>query len=86
MPTEPDKQDRSMNARLEKLTGPEFDKEYLTAMISDHAEDVSEFQKEATGGRDPDVTKFASTTLPTLEEHLRLAETTRMALASSHDR
>ena len=86
VPNEPDKQDRSMNARLEKLTGLQFDREYLTAMISDHAADVSEFEKETTDGRDPDVAKFASATLPTLEGHLKLAETTRLALESAQGR
>ena len=40
-------------------------------MIKDHEEDIAEFRKEATSGRDPDARAFASATLPTLEAHLK---------------
>ena len=46
----------------------------MQLMVSDHKKDVSEFQKEATSGKDKDVKAFASTALPTLQEHLRLAQ------------
>ena len=73
----------SMNAsnkalydRLSRLSGDAFDKAYMRAMIQDHQEDVSEFRRESQGATDPDVRQFASKTLPTLEEHLRLAQNT----------
>jgi putative membrane protein len=37
---------------------------------------VNEFKREANGGTDADLKAFASKTVPTLEEHLRLAEST----------
>ncbi len=46
----------------------------MQAMIKDHEEDVSEFRRESKGAKDPDVREFASKTLPTLEEHLRMAK------------
>ena len=45
-------------------------------MVKDHRTDVAEFKKEAASGKDPEVKAFASKTLPTLEEHLKLAEQT----------
>jgi len=73
----------SMNAsnkalydRLSRLSGDAFDKAYMRAMIQDHQEDVSEFRQEAQSAKDPDVRQFAAQTLPTLEEHLRLAQNT----------
>ena len=42
-------------------------------MVSDHVKDVNEFKQEANAGRDPQVKSFASSTLPTLEEHLQQA-------------
>lgn len=70
----------SMNApnkalydRLSKVSGAEFDKAYMSAMIKDHEEDVAEFRRESQSATDPDVRQFAAKTLPTLEEHLRLA-------------
>jgi putative membrane protein len=59
--------------RLEGLSGAEFDKAYASMMVSDHTEDISEFQHEASSGQDPDVRGFASQTLPTLRHHLMLA-------------
>jgi putative membrane protein len=36
--------------------------------------DVSEFKSEAKMAKDADVKDFAASTLPTLEEHLKLAQ------------
>ena len=73
----------SMNAsnkalydRLSRLSGYAFDKAYMRAMIENHQEDVSEFRQESQSAKDPDVRQFASKTLPTVEEHLRLAQNT----------
>ena len=82
VPTGPDRSTRALRARLELLTGPAFDRAYLTAMVSGHAEDVSEFSREVTWGRDRDVATFASNALPTVEDQLRLAETTKQTLSS----
>jgi putative membrane protein len=46
----------------------------MRAMVSDHKADVAEFQKESNMGRDSDVKSFASSTLPTLQDHLSQAE------------
>jgi putative membrane protein len=44
-------------------------------MVSDHKKDVGEFKSAAKGAKDAQVKDFAATTLPTLEEHLKLAQT-----------
>jgi putative membrane protein len=43
-------------------------------MLTDHRKDVAEFKKEASSGKDDAVKNFASSTVPTLEEHLKMAE------------
>ena len=43
-------------------------------MVRDHTKDVSEFQKEASNGKDSYVKNFASQTTPKLQEHLSLAQ------------
>jgi len=68
--------DQMLKNRLEKLSGEAFDKAYMEAMVKDHRTDVNDFRREADHGKDSDVKSFASKTLPTLEEHLRLAEET----------
>jgi putative membrane protein len=62
--------------KLSKKSGADFDKAYMSLMVDDHKKDVAEFRKEAGSAKDPDVKSFASKTLPTLQEHLQLAQTT----------
>ena len=66
-------QEHSALGRLEGLNGTEFDKAYAQMMVNDHVTDISEFEKEAQKGEDPDVKAFAQKTLPTLRHHLMLA-------------
>lgn len=56
--------------KLQNLSGPQFDHAYVKAMVKDHEEDVKEFQKESSMGKDPQIKNFASTTLPILQGHL----------------
>jgi putative membrane protein len=60
--------------RLQKLTGVDFDKAYLSDMIKDHKKDVKEFENASTDASDPDVKAFAEKTLPTVQQHLRQAQ------------
>jgi putative membrane protein len=76
LPTEPDAKAKAEKARLEKLSGEAFDKAYMSHMVTDHKKDVAEFKKESNSGKDSDVKQWASKTLPTLEDHLKLAEDT----------
>jgi putative membrane protein len=59
--------------RLQKLSGREFDRQYVDLMVKDHKMDVKEFQDAAKDLSDPDLRTFAKSTLPILEEHLRMA-------------
>jgi putative membrane protein len=46
----------------------------MSMMVKDHMQDIQEFQNEANNGQDPDVKALAAKALPTLREHLRMAE------------
>ena len=74
LPTDTDKSSQHEYDKLSKMSGAQFDREYMDHMVSDHKKDVSEFQKEAKSGKDADVKQFASSTLPVLQEHLQLAQ------------
>lgn len=76
LPTSLDAKDQATYDRLSKLSGPSFDKAYMRDMVSDHRTDVNEFKRESQSGADSGLKEFASRTLPTLEEHLKLAEST----------
>jgi putative membrane protein len=82
IPAELSKKQQSDKARLQKLNGAEFDKAYMKMMVSDHKKDIAEFEKEAKSGKDADVKAFASKTLPTLKEHLAMAEDVDKRVAS----
>jgi putative membrane protein len=75
--TVPDALDAKHQARVEKLSklsGPEFDKAYVKDQLKDHETDVKQFQTEAQNGTDPNIKNFASSTLPTLQEHLTMVK------------
>ncbi len=76
LPTDLDAKDQATYDRLSKLNGAAFDKAYMRDMVMDHRKDIADFQHEANNGRDPDVKAWASKTLPTLQEHLRIAQDT----------
>lgn len=59
---------------LKKKTGKDFDKAYMSMMVTDHNEDVSKFQVAAKNAADADVKAFASKTLPVLRTHLDSAK------------
>jgi putative membrane protein len=73
LPTDVSAVDKAEAARLSKMTGADFDRVYIGYMVKDHKADVAEFKKEAASGHG-DVKSFASETLPTLQEHLKMAQ------------
>lgn len=74
MPTDITTKQKASYKMLSNKTGAEFDKAYISDMVKDHEEDVAAFQKEANSGADDDVKAFASKALPTLQEHLKMAQ------------
>jgi putative membrane protein len=64
----------------QKLSGAAFDKEYLEDMISDHQDAIVLFSNEAVKSKDEELKSWAYKTLPTLKEHLRIAQELREKL------
>jgi putative membrane protein len=83
LPTDVDSSARREHDKLSKMSGDDFDREYMKHMVSDHKKDVKDFADEAKSGKDADVKSFASQTLPTLQQHLQLAEQTDAAVRSA---
>jgi len=73
LPTEISHRENSEIERFEKLSGPEFDKEYVKHMVKDHQKDAKEFADAADDVKDPDLKAFAQKTRTTVEDHLRMA-------------
>jgi len=75
-------EDRATYSKLTNLLGPAFDKAYALEMVRDHQKDIAEFEKEAQYGKEPAVRKLAQEVLPTLKQHLQLAQEMQKALES----
>jgi putative membrane protein len=66
--------DKFVYERLSKKTGADFDKAYMADMVKDHKDDIAAFEKEANSGKDPEAKALAQKALPTLRDHLRMAQ------------
>lgn len=69
--------------KLQGLTGPEFDREYMKHMVKDHRKDLHDARRAARATERDDVTDFAGRTALTIEEHLRMAQATYDITAAS---
>jgi putative membrane protein len=77
LPQEMPKDAQQLHEALQQKSGAEFDQAYMDEMVSDHEKDVEEFKQYVETGQDPDLTSFAEKTLPTLQQHLQLAQETQ---------
>ena len=73
LPTDVKPEHKEISDRLSKLTGAEFDREFLSVMVQSHEKSITAFQAEANSGTDAEIKAFAEATLPALQEHLRMA-------------
>jgi putative membrane protein len=64
----------------QKLSGADFDKKYVDAMVKDHLKDVKEFKDAAKNAKDPQLKSFAAEVAPKLEQHLQLAEAAQKSM------
>ncbi len=68
-------------AKLEKLEGANFDRAYVEDQIRDHEKTIAIFEREAKTGKDAELKAFAEKTLPTLKEHLTMAQDLKTKVA-----
>jgi putative membrane protein len=80
LPAGPDAKAQAEMKKMQSLSGAAFDKHYMDHMVADHKQDIAAFEKEAKSGKDPEVKAFAEKTLPTLKEHLQLAQQAQAAV------
>ncbi|MDO9372911.1 MAG: DUF4142 domain-containing protein [Bacteroidota bacterium] len=67
---------------LKAKKGADFDKAYSDMMVEDHKKDIDLFRTEAEGGRDAEIKAWAAGKLPTLQSHLQMWESAKMAVDS----
>src|SRR4029450_3954963 len=67
LPTKLDAKHKAMQDKLSEMKGAAFDRAYVAHMVTAHQQAVALFQKEASGGKDPEAKAWAAKILPTLQ-------------------
>jgi len=73
-PKGPSKKDKKEIAKLQGLSGQDFDREYITMMVKDHQQDLKDFKDEAQAAQDPNVKQVAQQGSSVISQHLQLIE------------
>jgi putative membrane protein len=60
-------------SRIEQLSGSEFDRAYMQAMIQGHQDDVNQFQTQSQSSNSTQIRNLTTSSLPVLQQHLSLA-------------
>jgi putative membrane protein len=60
--------------RLQKLNGADFDKEFATYLLRDHARDMNIYQREARRTQNADLKGYAQNTSQAMQTHLQSLE------------
>jgi putative membrane protein len=82
-PTEPKAADKQKHDELARLSGADFDREFAKAMVKGHEEAISKFEAASKG--DDDIAKFAQETLPTLQKHLKTAQSLESSKSTQNE-
>lgn len=80
-PSKPSKKVRQEIAKLETLSGPQFDEEYIRAVAKANGKDVKDFNSEAESAQDPNLQQAAKQDAAVLAEHQQAVE----QVAQSHN-
>jgi putative membrane protein len=73
MPKTFDADHQRIRAQLRIAHGGAFDQQYIRVMVGDHDQANNLFRQEADLGHEPQLRQFARKTLPSIEEHQKMA-------------
>ena len=77
-----DPQMQGQISRLERLSGSDFDRAYMTAMVQNHQEAVKAFDTRGRMTQSAEVRALVARSLPSLQEHLTLARQVAVQVGS----
>jgi putative membrane protein len=80
-PKQPSKKERQQIEKLQALSGPDFDTEYIQAMAKQQQHDLKEFKDEPQSGQTANIQQAAKQDEPVLAEHYQVLE----KLAQAHN-
>jgi putative membrane protein len=73
-PKGPSKKDKELIAKLEALSGPQFDEAYIQAMVKDHKQDLKDFKDAAQTAQNPNVKQAAQQGAGVISQHLQMIQ------------
>jgi putative membrane protein len=74
LPTQTDDAHKKAIDKLSTTDPKKFDKAYMEEMVKGHEEAVKAFEKTSKDAKDPDLKSWATKTLPTVQDHLKMAK------------
>lgn len=77
---------RDLNEKLSKLSGREFDLEYMQTMVGEHKEAIDDVEDKAEGSDNAEIKAWATKALPKLRAHLQQAERLHETLKQTETR
>lgn len=80
-PSAPNANQNAIHDRLNKLSGAQFDRQFAERMVQDHKKDIRAFRYESK--KSGAIGDFARNTLPTLQQHLHIAQSLNRSTAGS---
>ena len=75
------KKDKQLMAKLQGLSGQQFDEAYIQAMVKDHNDNLKEFKDEAQSAQNPNLRQAAQQGAGVISQHLQMIE----QIAQSHN-
>jgi putative membrane protein len=79
-PDGPNAKQKADYAKMSKLTGAQFDREFATHMVADHQKDIAEYKKEAK--RSDAAADYARAQIEVLQKHLDTAKSLKSSKMS----
>jgi putative membrane protein len=74
LPAGPSRSQRKDIEKMGKFSGKDFDKHFVAMGVKDHEKDIKKFEKASAKAKDPQLKAWIDKTLPTLREHLAMAQ------------
>jgi putative membrane protein len=71
-PNKLNKKDQEEYDKLNGLSGEDFDKEYLMAMVKDHRQDLREFRMEDSATQNTDLKGAVDKAIPVIQQHMQM--------------
>jgi len=80
-PASVSKKDKELMAKLQSLSGEQFDNAYIVAMVKDHKKDADDFKSEAQQTQNPALQQVTQQVEQVIDRHLEMID----KIAESHN-